>query len=101
MPAHAGPGGQQETITHAPLAIDDRDLDVAAECIVLQTVVGNHDIGVGVCQQSLDGRRTIRSNTHRPPGTGGNHHRLVADYRRITVTPDLLRPAGCCTTVAA
>ena len=58
--------GKLPPIAHAAVAIDDRNLDIPLEAIVLQTVVAQHHVALGVClQRSARCRDAILANPYR------------------------------------
>ena len=71
------------------------------ERVVLQAVVADHDVTIGMLQQGIDGIAAPRPHRNRAPRTARDHDRLVANHRRIAVRAHLLRPRLRRTTISA
>ena len=57
--------------------------DIAAQPVVLQTVVAENDIDVGLRrQQRLSRRRSITADPDRQPAASGEQDRLIAHFSR-------------------
>jgi hypothetical protein len=58
--------GKLPSIAHAAVAIDDRNLDIPLEAIVLQTVVAQYHVALGMClQRGARCRDAILANPYR------------------------------------
>jgi hypothetical protein len=72
------PCGQQETVAQAA-CVDDRDLEVAAQPVMLQAVVEDEHVDIGVrLAQRRDHAQAIGPDPHRAAAAPRKQHRLVA-----------------------
>ena len=94
-------GRQAVPISEAAYTVDHRDLDIAGESIMLQSVIGDDDVAVRMLNQGFSRGDPVRRHRHWAPAPRGDEHRLVADNNGITVGPDLLGPASGRTAVSA
>ena len=96
------PGRQTETVVQPVYRVDDRQFDVTAHAIVLQAVVADHDIHLGMpAQQVIDRRRPVRADAHRHLAAPRDQQRLVTAVSGIALRVDEQRPFIGLATIAA
>lgn len=84
----------------APIKYDQ--FDGALQTIVLQAVVGDDDIALGVRgEQRATGGHTIATDDDRSPATLGQEQRFVANHPGIRIAPDDRFAVGGATVTAA
>ena len=80
-----GTSGQQPTIADAP-CIEHANLQIARQRQMLQSVVADQHLGVGVASQEKARRvDPARAHDHRHLATAGNQQRLIARQRHVGV----------------
>ena len=72
-------GRQTEAVAHAADAIHDRDLETPTKTVVLETVIGQHDVDPAGLEQRLSRRHAVRTGNHGATGAAREQHGLVAD----------------------
>src|SRR5690606_4714977 len=78
------PGGNQPAVAVAAAAVDDFDLDVAAQGVMLQAVVADDDVAAGIRERPGSGS-AVAVNPHRGPGAGGDEDGFVTALARIGI----------------
>ena len=80
--------GRQQPAIPMAAAILHRDLNIAAQRVMLQAVVGDQDIDVRVGRQERPARlETLAPDEDRHPGPARDQERLVADFKKRTGEP--------------
>ena len=72
-------GRQAEAIAHAAHAVDHRDLEAPPEPVMLQAIVGDHDVHSVLGKQTLRGGDPVGPRDDRAAGAAREQHGLVAD----------------------
>src|SRR5690606_11042818 len=77
-----GAGGDEAAVAVAAAAVDDFDLDVAAQAVVLEAVVADDDVAAGVGKR-LGGGGAVAVDSDPGAGTHGDEDGFVAARVRI------------------
>jgi hypothetical protein len=71
-----GPRRQVKAVANTPLAVDDRDLNIARQTIMLETIIG-HDYVSAQCNSGARIGNPIRAGDDRDAASLCDQHRFV------------------------
>ena len=95
------PGRQAEAIPHAAHAVDHRDLEAPPEPVMLEAIVGDHDVHSVLGKQTLRGGDAVGPRDHRATRAASEQHRLVADLVAVALRVDDARPISSAAAIPA
>ena len=96
-----GAGRQAVAVAEAARAVDQGDLEVAAEGVMLESVIGQDEVDVPLGEQGARGFGAAREHPDRAAGAAGHEHGLVAGQSGRRVGAHLQRVRQPAAAVAA